>query len=354
MPDFIFHPNVYSTSSHNGLRTLLEDIWIKKLPVGQGTIYIISGFANFNGGARFYKTFLEHTQSGGKIIAIFSGSVHQRLSSKQVVQALLDCGANIYIVNRKRLLHAKCYGIKVDKQQYAINSSGNFTGPGLSQNAEASVYLDNEDLKKSNFLWEELIKKILEQSWQIHKCDNNNLNAPFWDLLYDETPQKIKIDESEEITLVVTLQHADTSRVLANKGQSAGKGSQYFWLSKDCFDFFPALTIRNKRGIKGTLSTLIEMEYVDLKIKEQVRVTYEADNNLDFRLGTGALRYTKIASPDDLACLTRIGESNYQLRIINQQNSKYSILEKYAINYIGNRGKRYGYIDNIQFFKFLK
>jgi hypothetical protein len=269
------------------------------------------------------------------------------------VGALLDCGAETYLVNRKRLLHAKCYGIKVDDKQCLINSSGNFTGPGLSQNIEASVYLDNDDLIQSGFLWDDLIDSMLNQSWQIHKCKKDSPKAPFWDLLYDESPKNIQIDETEKITLIVTLRHADTSRIQAKKGDTAGLGSQYFWLSTDCFDFFPALTIQNQRGIKGTLSTLINLTYVDLNVKNEVRVTFEAENNLDFRLGTGALRYTGIASPDDIACITRVGESDYELRIINQQNDSFSKLDKYAINHIGNRGKRYGYIENSDFFKML-
>ncbi|MBJ6911829.1 hypothetical protein JG661_21425, partial [Vibrio cholerae] len=70
--------------------------------------------------------------------------------------------------------------------------------------------------------------------------------------------------------------------------------------------FFPPLTIRNTRGWKGTLSALITLDYIDLGIRREERVTFEAENNLDFRLGTGALRYSGIAAPGDLACLSRI------------------------------------------------
>lgn len=143
MFNFAIHPNVYSSSSINGLRKLLEETWIRNLPIGDGTIFIISGFSNYNGGARFYKRLKEHTENGGEILAILGGSSSQKLSSKQVVEALLECGARVILINRKRILHAKCYGYaKKDNSQNLIVSSGNFTGPGMSQNIEASVLLD--------------------------------------------------------------------------------------------------------------------------------------------------------------------------------------------------------------------
>ncbi len=352
MFDFTIHPNTYQSGNFSGLRPLLEDLWVRNLNTGMGTIYIISGFANFNGGARFYKTFKEHTDNGGRIVAILGGSTSQRLSTKQVVEALLECGAEVYLINRKRILHAKCYGTKTTGGQSAIITSGNFTGPGLSQNIEASVYLHKQTLENSAFDWDDIVKSIFSQNWQIYRC-TLDLKAPSWGLLYDETPREQVIDESEQETLIITLMPTDTNRIQSDRGDVKGKGSQYFWLSKDCFDFFPPLTIRNKRGWKGTLSTFININYIDLGTSRKERVTFEAENNLDFRLGTGALRYTKLAQPDDIACLTRIGESNYELRIFPQNSSKHSLLDSYATTFIGHKGKRYGYIDNSSFLNLI-
>lgn len=353
MISFSVHPGVYQTSVETGLRNILEDMWIRSLRQGDGTIFIISGFANFNGGARFYKILKEHTESGGRIVAILGGSTSQRLSSRQVVQALLGCGAEVYLINRKRMLHAKCYGFLTGSgEQSAVITSGNFTGPGLSQNIEASVYLKNQALSESNFNWCDLINKMLDQNWQYYPCAIDPL-SPHWILLYDETPHSYVLDEVDQETLIVKLMPTDTNRIMADPGDKSGLGSQYFWLSKDCFDFFPPLTIQNQRGWKGTLSAFINLNYVDLGISEQVRITFEAENNLDFRLGTGRLRYTKLAEPGDLACITRVSEDSYELRIVRQNNPAYQRLDLFAPNFIGHRGKQYGYIDNQQFFSIL-
>ncbi|MEZ8482418.1 phospholipase D-like domain-containing protein [Vibrio splendidus] len=346
MIDFAVHPNVYSTGHLSSLRSILEDMWIRNLTPGDGTIFIISGFSNYNGGARFYKALKEHTEAGGDVVAILGGSTNQRLSSTQVVEALLECGAEVKLINRKRILHAKCYGTLTDDgYQAAVISSGNFTGPGLSQNIEASVYLNDDTLNASNFHWNDFIREMLDQSWQYHHCELNATSAPFWNLLYDESPHNIQINEDEQETLIVSLVPTDTNRILARRGDRAGRGSQYFWLSKDCFDFFPPLTIKNDRGWKGTLSTFITLNYIDLRVTRAERVTFEAENNLDFRLGTGALRYQGIARPGDLACISRISDDHYELRIINQTHPSFRRLDSYAVTHIGNRGKRYGFID---------
>ncbi|MDQ7733788.1 phospholipase D-like domain-containing protein [Halomonas sp. SpR1] len=353
MISFSVHPGVYQTSVETGLRNILEDMWIRSLRRGDGTIFIISGFANYNGGARFYKILKEHTENGGRVVAILGGSASQRLSSKQVVHALLECGAEVFLINRKRILHAKCYGFLTENgEQSAVITSGNFTAPGLSQNIEASVYLKNQALSDSSFSWCDLVNKMFDQNWQYYQCLIDPL-SPHWNLLYDETPQSYALDEVDQETLIVKLVPTDTNRILANPGDISGRGSQYFWLSKDCFDFFPPLTIRNQRGWKGTLSAFINLNYVDLGISDQVRITFEAENNLDFRLGTGRLRYTKMAEPGDLACITRISEDSYELRIIRQNNPAYQRLDLFAPNFIGSRGKRYGYIDSQQFFSIL-
>jgi hypothetical protein len=53
----------------------------------------VSGFGNYNGVVRF-----------------FAGSTAQKLTSRQVVEELLNVGAEVHVVNRKRILHAKVYG----------------------------------------------------------------------------------------------------------------------------------------------------------------------------------------------------------------------------------------------------
>jgi hypothetical protein len=92
------------------------------------------------------------------------------------------------------------------------------------------------------------------------------------------------------------------------------------------------------------------MHYVDLKrTDEKCRVTFEAENNLDFRLGTGTLRGTRAAAEGDIAAISRIGEKDYELRIIRQHTNAHGTLKPYLTNFIGHQGKQYGYIDNAQF-----
>lgn len=353
---FAIHPNVYFTdSTSKGLLNMLEKSWVKGRKPGEGTFYIISGFSNFNGGVRFYDVFEDHIKKGGECIAILGGSTSQRLSSQQVVEKLLEVGCKVYIVNRKRLLHSKCYGYSSNDKKALIVSSGNFTGPGMSQNIEASIMIEDEDVDKMGFNWSDLFANFFKQKWDIYEPTLVDKTLPAWKLLYDEIGGKVIIEDEQEVTLLVTLSHADTARIQANYGDNAGKGSQYFWLSKDSYDFFPALTIRNIRGSKATYSTLINLNYIDIGvIDEQCRVTFEAENNLDFRLGTGKLRYTKIAKEGDLAAITRIGEDKYELRIIKQTTDNFTNLEPYAINFIGHQGKKFGYLSNSEFFRIIK
>lgn len=351
MMHFALHPEVYSTDRRLvGLRSMLEKTWVHTHRPGDGTLYLISGFANFNGGARFYRPFKEHTEAGGRLVAFLGGSTRQNLSSRQVVDALLGCGAEVTIVNRKRLLHAKCYGKVSAGGQSLVVTSGNFTGPGMSQNVEAALLVEGAALAQMGFDWTVLEQRLRAQQWMTFDPARAAPNDPRWQLLYDETPGRVGLDETEAVTLVLVLGHADTARIQATPGTSADKGTQYFWLSKDSFDFFPPLTIRNERGYKGTLSALVTMRYVDLGVVDNTcRVTFEAENNLDFRLGTGRLRNTRIAASGDLACVTRVGEADYQLRIIRRGSADFAPLEQYAINHIGHKGKRYGYIDNGDF-----
>jgi hypothetical protein len=353
---FAIHPSVYFTEpSSKGLLNMLEKSWVRGRTPGKGIFYIISGFSNFNGGVRFYDVFENHIKAGGECIVFFGGSTSQRLSSQQVVEKLLEVGCKVYLINRKRLLHSKCYGHSYDGSQSLIVSSGNFTGPGMSQNIEASLMIEDEDVVRTGFQWDNLIANFFKQKWDIYEPDLVDKSSPAWKLLYDEIGGRIVIEDEQEITLLVTLSHADTARIQANRGDTAGLGSQYFWLSKDSYDFFPALTVRNKRGRKATYSTLVNMNYVDLGIiDDKCRVTFEADNNLDFRLGTGKLRYTIIAEEGDLAAITRVGERDYELRIIKKGTDDFDNLEPHAINFIGHQGKKFGYLANSKFLKSIK
>lgn len=355
--EFLLQPGVYHTGDSSTLLKLLDDMWIKTHIEGAGTLYIISGFANYNGGVRFYPYFTRHVQSGGKIVAFIGGSTSQKLSSLQVAEALLQCGAEVNVVNRKRLLHAKCYGYKTLETEELVVTSGNFTGPGMSQNAEAAIRIETEHIRKMKFSWTEFVDNIISQKWDIHRIsvdDIENKSNPAWTLLYDEVHGSVKLDESQEVTMVITLSHSDTARIQAEPGSKAGLGTQYFWLSKGTFDFFPALTEKNNRGIKNTYSCTINMNYIDLNMVQEARVTFEADNNLDFRLGTGAFRYTKKAKENDLALITRLSEYDYELRIIPTESNIYSRLLAYATSFIGNYGKRFGYISNSDLFDIIE
>ncbi len=353
---FTLHPNVYNTDRRSkGLLNLLEQAWIRDKRPGDGTFYIISGFSNFNGGVRFYDTFKNHIDNGGNCIAILGGSTAQKLSSQQVVEKLLEIGCQVYLVNRKRILHAKIYGHSSTDGESLIISSGNFTGPGMSQNIEASLLVEGDNLRNMGFSWDRLTDSFLNQRWDIFRPDLDKKDHPSWKLLYDEFSRDIIIEDEQEVTMLITLSHSDTARIQATPDEDASLGTQYFWLSKDSYDFFPALTLRNKRGEKTTYSAIINMNYIDLGIVDNdCRITFEAENNLDFRLGTGKLRYSKLADKKDLAAISRIGESAYELRIFKQDTRLYEILIPYVVNFIGHRGKQYGYISNNEFFGLIR
>jgi hypothetical protein len=349
MKGFSLHPNVYATGPLNGLIRMLEHVWVREHTPGQGTLYLVSGFGNYNGGVRFFETFKEHVESGGRIVSFFAGSTAQKLTSKQLVEELLRVGAEVHVVNRKRLLHAKFYGSSTDTGDQLIVTSGNFTGPGMSQNVEAALMLDSEGTQEIRFSWTDVVESLTRQTWDRYLPALADPAAPAWRLLYDEHARDIVLDDTEEITLIITLGHADTVRIQAAPGTAESKGTQYFWLSRDSYGFFPPLTIRNTRGTKATFSCLVKMHYIDLGVTQNSRVTFEAENNLDFRLGTGQLRSTRIAAIGDLAAISRTSENDYELRIVRQGTQLYDLLYPYAVNLIGHQGKKYGYIDNDEF-----
>lgn len=347
--EFLLQPHVYDAGGRGGtLLSLLEKYWMDNIELGKGTIFILSGFANYNGGVRFYDIFKKHVEKGGKVRAVFGGSVSQRLTSQEVVKKLLDCGAEVAVLNRRKIMHAKCYGYESEGVQTLVVTSGNFTGPGMSQNVEAALGLTTETLKVIGFSWTDLHKTFISQSWEIYYPTLPAVSSPEWQLLYEEEFGKTSALETEEAsTMLLTLGHADTVRINARRGTRAARGSQYFWLSKDAFDFFPPLTIPNKKGIKPTYSAIVELRYLDLnKVDDTARITFEAGNNVDVRLGTGALRYTKTAQLGDTAAITRRANAIYDLKIIKRDSLEFKRLQKYLVHFIGNRGKKYGYIAN--------
>lgn len=353
MNELTLHPNVYHTGTSKGLIALLERMWVRDHTPGDGTLYIISGFANYNGGVRFYDTFRRHIENGGKIVAILGGSTSSRLSSKQVVAELLEAGVDVSVINRKRLMHAKSYGRSSDDGSMIVVTSGNFTGPGMSQNVELAVLLDQPTIAQMKFSWQDMIDGMLGQRWDYYKPNLNDVASPAWKLLYDEQAAGLKLDDTQEVTLIMSLSHADTARIMADPGTNAGKGSQYFWLSKESFDFLPPLTIVNRRGEKPTYSCIIDMNFIDIGDQREVRVTFEAGNNLDFRLGTGPLRYTKLAKRGDMAAITRVSENKYELRLFRDNSALFAALNPHAVNYVGHQGKQYGYIPNAQFYSII-
>ena len=310
---------------------------------------MISGYGNYNGGVPFFPVFSDHVKQGGRVVALFAGATGQNLTSRQVVQGMLKCGADVHVVNRRRPLHIKSYGSGTGKGDMVVVSSGNFTGPGMSQNVEMSVLLDRPTTLEMGFSWERLIAALTAQDWQVHRPSMSRPNAPAWQLLYDEEAATIVLDQVNEVTMIVILGPADTARINAMPGTDAAKGTQYFWLSGNCLDFFPPLTIPNSRGIKKTYSCMVNMNFVDLGRTKKVRVTFEAENNRDFRLGTWALKGTGLAADGDVAAISRTGESNYALRLYRKSGDIAERLASYAVHFVGHKGKRYGFMANDEF-----
>lgn len=353
--DFILQPKFYGTSRNPTLMSLLERIWIADLTnnnnLGKGTFYILSGFANFNGGVRFYNYIEEHIAKGGRCRVILGGS-SQNMSSQQVVTKLLEIGCTVGIVNRKAIFHAKCYGYQYDDYKSLIVSSGNFTSRGMTQNVEASILIENDDFKMS-FDWEKLFSNIERQKIDYINATLEKDN-PAWNLLYDENHGKTIEESTTGQTMVITLSPIDIRRIQAQPGTKESRGTQYFWLSKDSLDFFPPLNVKNERGEKNAYRANIMMNYVDMDFSEIVTITFEAENNLDFRLGTGALKNTRLANVGDMAAITRLDVDSYELRIIKRDSPIFNKLIQYATTFVGHKGKRYGYISNKLFYSKIK
>lgn len=48
--EFLLQPNVYSTGVSSNLLSMLDHMWLRDHVSGNGCLYIISGFSNYNGG----------------------------------------------------------------------------------------------------------------------------------------------------------------------------------------------------------------------------------------------------------------------------------------------------------------
>lgn len=357
MDIFTLQPGIYSTStSHTNLFDILDELWLHpdaKSYAG-GTYYLLAGFGTHNGGVPFFEKFRHHVNAGGRVRAVLAGSRTMRLASQQLAAALLDCGAEVAVVNRRQLMHAKLYGTATAAgEQHLVVTSGNFTTPGTKLNIEASLSMGPTLTTAIGFSWQELYSGLQNADIEFYDLGPDQTD-PVWSLLYDETTQRpgrnaAEADDEEDQDLgsiVMTLGTADTRRIQAEPGSSLAKGSQYFWLSKDSYDFFPPLTIPNERGTKATYSAKINVDFVDLSRTEEVTVTFEAENNLDFRLGTGPLRRSKLAQRGDLMVLTRRGQADYELRLVPAGTVRFHALRRYALTPVGTQGKMAGFVPN--------
>ncbi len=87
MNDFALHPNVYATGEMRGLVQMLERVWVRNHQPGDGTMYIVSGFGNYNGGVRFFDTFRHHVNHGGRVVSLFAGAGCWRVRAHHQPQA---------------------------------------------------------------------------------------------------------------------------------------------------------------------------------------------------------------------------------------------------------------------------
>ena len=251
MNELAIHPNVYATGRSKGLISMLEHMWIRGQQPGQGTFYLVSAFANYNGGVRFFPTFRRHIELGGQVVAIFGGSSRQNLTSKQVVRELLKCGAEVHIINRKRLMHVKSYGAKTQDGNRLVVTSGNFTGPGMAQNVEMSVLVNDQTTRDLGFSWDDMISSMLMQRWDRYQPGLDDSSAPVWRLLYDEEASRVVLDETDEVTLILRLGHADTVRVNAAPALGRAEGLSTSGLAETAMTFSPLSPSQIDVGTNG-------------------------------------------------------------------------------------------------------
>ena len=72
MNELAVHPDVYAIGRNR--RSLLERVRLREREPGEDALYVVSGFATYNGGGRFFPVFRRHVELGGKVVALFAGS----------------------------------------------------------------------------------------------------------------------------------------------------------------------------------------------------------------------------------------------------------------------------------------
>jgi hypothetical protein len=268
------------------------------------------------------------------------------MTSKQAVTELLRLGSRVNLLNRKKIMHAKMYGVASNLNTVAIVTSGNFTGNGIALNIEASLYLDGDDLINSGFAWSDACAALESRAtWNVlEPKDLTSPGNPGWKLLFDEdakAPTGGDAWQEEDQVLAMTLSPTDVARIVG----SQKNGTQYFWLSRFVAGYFPPLTdLPVKLGAKRTFKTTVQVDFLDLGVIHDCTVTFEAYNNLDFRLLTSPFKGTSKAHADDMMLLRRNKERAYRMRIVPKGTHDYSKLMPYLINPIGIRNKRFGWV----------
>jgi len=343
--DFILQPDIYKPgASFSDLGGILEKIWSRFPP--RASVYIASAFVDQNGVLPFVRLLKKHVEEGGDIKCFFAGSASQNMVSRQAIFELLSLPASVHLLNRKKIFHAKMYGICSPAEQNLVISSGNFTGNGLTLNVEASLMLQDPALRAAAFSWRDWEQSLLHHfDWHTPHLDAvDDPTDPAWKLTFDETHGRSTEQEdataTEDEILAFTLSPTDVNRIQ----DKTYPGTAYFWLSRYMSGYFPPLQIRSRPGAKKTFSTEIVVDFVDINQSADVTVTFEAYNNLDFRLLVGPLRGTRVASAGDIAILSRTGPANYKLRILKKNSQIAARIMPYLIHFIGNKGKRYGMV----------
>lgn len=343
--EFVFQPDsAYATSTHKDLAHLIDESWADAPRAS--TIYAASAFVDSNGVLPFVKRLREHVNDGGEVKCFFGGSASQSMLSRQAAEELLNNGAQLYVLNRKKIFHAKMYGFSGGGQELIV-TSGNWTGNGIGLNAESSLRMRGETLERSGFDWEEWEAALLDRfDWYaMTEAALADPDDPGWRLTFDERRRRpadlIEEDEASDEVLAFSLSKNDVNRIQ----DPEYPGTAYFWLSRYNAGYFPPLEVRNRPDTRlRTFSTTINVDFLDVRIKKEVTVTFEAYNNLDFRLLVGPLRATGVAAEGDIVILDRIGERDYRLKIMAEGSRDAERLRPYLVNLIGNRGKRWGMV----------
>lgn len=346
MPElqFVFQPGVYSTPGEVGdLGEILDSMW-GAAPAGS-TVYAASAFVDQNGVLPFVKRLKAHSSKGGFVRCFFGASPGQAMASRQAVTELLNSDARVFLLNRKKIFHSKLYGVAGEEDELVV-SSGNFTGNGLALNIESSVRISGKTLATAKFTWKQWERRLTNsfEWYEATLARIANPQDPAFKLTFDETharPATVAEENGEgDEVLVYTLNPTDVNRIQ----DPDYTGTAYFWLSRYSSGYFPPLQMRSRPGAIKTFSADINVDFLDIGKKKQVRVTFEAYNNLDFRLGVGPLRATGVAAKGDMAVLDRVGHRDYRLRIIDGTSKEAKRIRPYLIHKAGHRGKRYGMV----------